>query len=226
MLGISDDQELLYSEDGVVKTNVDLSTSSISDSRKLTYSEDGGGILAANVRFVASDCNKDGQREEVGFGEGEGRIQKRKTSKGFVHLKLEEMRVFVTTGNEVGFGEGEALVESAKAAFICTHHNEKHSGSLKEHSMTMYSCYWCVYGPDDHRNDPPTKEHARNFTKKWGCQCHIIVKVMKGRLDVAILVDIGHFCFPRGADTWIFIHLHVHTGHHQKLRHGKTSTVV
>ncbi|GLJ06761.1 hypothetical protein SUGI_0047410 [Cryptomeria japonica] len=83
---------------------------------------------------------------------------------------------------------GEAFVESAEATFIRTHHNEKHNGTLKEHSTMMYSCYWCAYGPDDHRNDPPTKERARNFTKKWGCQCHIIVEVMKGRPDVAILI--------------------------------------
>ncbi|GLJ07257.1 hypothetical protein SUGI_0062970 [Cryptomeria japonica] len=52
----------------------------------------------------------------------------------------------------------------------------------------MHFSYWCAYGLDDHRNDPPTKECARKFRKKQGCQCHIIVKVMKGRPNVAILI--------------------------------------
>ncbi|GLJ54139.1 hypothetical protein SUGI_1159840 [Cryptomeria japonica] len=52
----------------------------------------------------------------------------------------------------------------------------------------MHFIYWCAFGLEDHRNDPLTKERVRNFRKKRGYQCHIIIKVMKGRPDVAILI--------------------------------------
>ncbi|GLJ23234.1 hypothetical protein SUGI_0439510 [Cryptomeria japonica] len=43
-------------------------------------------------------------------------------------------------------------------------------------------------GEEDDRKKSPNKKHARTYKKKRGCKCHFIVKVLYGRLDVAILI--------------------------------------
>ncbi|GLJ30861.1 hypothetical protein SUGI_0613460 [Cryptomeria japonica] len=145
---------------------------------------------AWSVAFSSVEDNKNGRDEQDLSTSVISDGQKGRTVRGNFGGKMANLATFQIQILIPLFHthSGEALVEIVEATFIRTHHNEKHSGSLREHSTMMYSCYWCVYGLDDHRNDPPTKEFARNFRKKRGSQCHIIVKVMKGRPDVAILI--------------------------------------
>ncbi|GLJ53155.1 hypothetical protein SUGI_1132770 [Cryptomeria japonica] len=48
--------------------------------------------------------------------------------------------------------------------------------------------YWCSYGPEDNRKKSLNKKRAQTYQNKRGCTCHFIVKVLYGRLDVAILI--------------------------------------
>ncbi|GLJ43026.1 hypothetical protein SUGI_0892960 [Cryptomeria japonica] len=43
-------------------------------------------------------------------------------------------------------------------------------------------------GEEDNRKKSPNKKHVRTYQKKRGCTCHFIVKVLYGRVDVAILI--------------------------------------
>ncbi|GLJ28875.1 hypothetical protein SUGI_0569110 [Cryptomeria japonica] len=86
------------------------------------------------------------------------------------------------------FMRGESLRKGVETQFLRKRHSEHDSALHNMHTTKMYSRYWCSYGPQDNGKKSPNKKRTRTYQKKRGCTCHFIVKVLYGRLDVAILI--------------------------------------
>ncbi|GLJ26299.1 hypothetical protein SUGI_0505470 [Cryptomeria japonica] len=91
----------------------------------------------------------------------------------------------IPLGRLDAFMRGELLRKGVETQFLRKQHTE-HDSTL--HNMHRTKMYWCSYGPEDNRKKSPNKKHARTYQKNRGCACHFIVKVLYGRLDVAILI--------------------------------------
>ncbi|GLJ07263.1 hypothetical protein SUGI_0063110 [Cryptomeria japonica] len=59
------------------------------------------------------------------------------------------------------FIKGESLVEGFETKFVRKRHTEDDNSSVHDnHTIKMYSRYWCSYGPKDSRNKlPPSKQN-------------------------------------------------------------------
>ncbi|GLJ37253.1 hypothetical protein SUGI_0755590 [Cryptomeria japonica] len=94
----------------------------------------------------------------------------------------------IPLGRLDAFIRGESLHKGVETQFLQKRHSENDSVVHNMHRTKMYSRYWCSYGPEDNRKKSPTKKCAQTYQKKRGWTCHFIVKVLYGRLDVAILI--------------------------------------
>ncbi|GLJ11906.1 hypothetical protein SUGI_0179820 [Cryptomeria japonica] len=102
----------------------------------------------------------------------------------------EDLCAAIPLGRLDAFMRGESLRKGVETQFLQKQHTEHnsalHNGAL--HNMHTTKMYWCSCGPEDNRKKSPNKKRARAYQKKRGCTCHFIVKVLYGRLDVAILI--------------------------------------
>ncbi|GLJ49469.1 hypothetical protein SUGI_1048140 [Cryptomeria japonica] len=92
----------------------------------------------------------------------------------------------ILLGRLDAFIRGESLREGVETQFLLKRHSEHDS---VVHNMHTTKMYWCSYGPEDNRKKSSNKKRAaRTYQKQRCCTCHFIVKVLYGRLDVAILI--------------------------------------
>ncbi|GLJ06534.1 hypothetical protein SUGI_0041360 [Cryptomeria japonica] len=97
----------------------------------------------------------------------------------------------IPLGRLDAFVRGESLRKGVETQFLRKRHTEHDSALHNTHTTKMYSQYWCSYGPEDNRKKLSNKKRVRTYQKKKkkrGCTCHFIVKVLYGRVDVAILI--------------------------------------
>ncbi|GLJ51177.1 hypothetical protein SUGI_1089130 [Cryptomeria japonica] len=94
----------------------------------------------------------------------------------------------IPLGRLDAFVRGELLREGVETQFLRKQHTKQDSALHNMHTTKMYNWHWCSYGPEDNRKKSPNKKRMWTYQKKRGCTCHFIVKVLYGRVDVAILI--------------------------------------